>query len=254
MSGHSKWANIKHKKARTDIKRGKIFGKLVREIMIAAKMGGSDLSANPRLRNAVDKSKGENLPADNIDRAIKKGAGELQGITYEEGVYEGYAVGGVAVLVDYMTDNKNRTVGEVRHAFTKHGGNLGETGSVGWIFEKKGFFTFPMDSIGEDELMDLAIGAGADDVVSNNEDNVYEVYTESTEFHAVKKVFDEASEGGERKYSFAEISMIPKSTVRVEGKEAARVLRLLEELEDLDDVQAVHANFDMPSEAMEDVA
>ncbi len=161
MTGHSKWANIKHKKSKTDAKRGKIFSKLVKEIMVAAKMGGSDQSANARLRTAIDKAKAENMPGDNIDRAVKKGAGELSGVVYEEGTYEGYGPGGVAVIVDYMTDNKNRTVGEVRRAFTKHGGSLGESGSVSWIFEKRGIFTFDSSAVDEDTLMESALEAGA---------------------------------------------------------------------------------------------
>ena len=250
MSGHSKWANIKHKKARSDAKRGKVFSKLVKEIIVAAKLGGSDIGSNPRLRNAVDRAKGENLPADNIERAIKKGAGELEGVNYEEGVMEGYGPGGVAVLVSFMTDNRNRTVSEVRHAFSKLGGNLGESGSVGWLFESKGLFTFDLGSIGEDELMEAAIEAGAEDVVTNTEDSVYEVYTQASSFHDVKVAFDELG----LKYTVAELAMIPKSTISVEGKTAGKLLRMLEDLEDLDDVQAVHANFEMSVEDMEQVA
>lgn len=250
MAGHSKWANIKHKKAKTDAKRGKVFTKLVKEIMVAAKLGGSDIAGNPRLRTAVDKAKAENLPSDNIERAIKKGAGELSGVTYEEGVYEGYGPGGVAVLVSYMTDNKNRTVSEVRHAFTKSGGNLGESGSVGWIFDKRGIITFDFDSVDDEKLFDTAIDLGADDVVSNTEDGTIDVYTEPTDFNDVKEAFDKAG----FTYTLAEISMVPKNTIRVEGKTAGSLLRLLEELEDLDDVQDVYANFDMSSEDMEQVA
>ncbi len=246
MSGHSKWSTIKHKKARTDAKRGKAFSKLVKEIMIAAKIGGSDIAGNPRLRTAVDKAKAENLPAENIERAIKKGAGELQGVTYEEGVYEGYGPGGVAVIVGYMTDNKNRTASDVRHAFTKHGGSLGQSGSVAWIFVKQGFFTFDMGKFGEERLMEAAIEAGAEDFIANKEDGLFEVYTDPAEFHKVKSAFDEAGLG----YDDADISMIPKTTVKVEGKPARRVLALLEELEDLDDVQSVDANFDIPPEEM----
>ncbi|MCK4739716.1 MAG: YebC/PmpR family DNA-binding transcriptional regulator [Deltaproteobacteria bacterium] len=250
MAGHSKWANIKHKKAKTDVKRGKVFSKLVKEIMIAAKLGGSDLSSNPRLRNSVDKAKSENLPADNIERAIKKGAGELEGVSYEEGTYEGYGPGGVAMLVNYMTDNKNRTVGEVRFAFSKYGGNLGENGSVSWMFEKKGLFIFDIETTDEDTLMDVAIEAGAEDVSTNTEDGVYEVFTEISSFGIVRDSLDEKK----LKYSLAEITMIPKNTVHVEGKVAGRVLKLMEELEDLDDVQDVHANFEMSAEDMEQVA
>ncbi len=198
----------------------------------------------------MDKAKGENLPADNIDRAIKKGAGELEGASYEEGVYEGYGPGGVAVLVSYMTDNKNRTVSEVRHAFTKHGGNLGESGSVAWIFDKKGLMTFDIGSTDEEELMEAALEAGAEDIVQNKEDGVFELYTDPSSFNDVKDAIDEKG----LKYTLAEIAMIPKSTVKVEGSAAQKLLRMLEELEDLDDVQEVFANFDIPSEEIEDVA
>jgi YebC/PmpR family DNA-binding regulatory protein len=249
MSGHSKWANIKHKKAKTDAKKGKIFTKLIKEIMVAAK-GGSDISGNPRLRLAVDKAKAVNVPADNIDRAIKKGAGELSTVNYEEGTYEGYGPGGVAVLVNFMTDNRNRTASEVRHAFSSSGGSLGQSGSVAYMFDKKGLFTFDMKSITEERLMEAALVAGAEDVVQNLEDGVFEVYTEHTEFNNVKTAFDNAG----IKYISADISMIPKNTVKVEGKVAQQVLRLLEELEDLDDVQEVFANFDISSEEMAGIA
>ncbi len=250
MSGHSKWANIKHKKAKSDAKKGKVFTKLVKEIMVAAKVGGSDPSGNPRLRAAIDNAKSENLPADNIERAIKKGAGELDSVNYEEGTYEGYGPGGVAVLVNFMTDNRNRTASEVRHAFASFGGSLGQSGSVGYLFEKKGFFTFEMDSITEERLMEAALEAGAEDVVANNEDRVFEVYTSPADFLKVKGAFDAAGV----RYTLAETTMAPKTTVRVEGKTARQVLSLLEELEDLDDVQSVYANFDIPSEEMAGVA
>ncbi|MBI1911646.1 MAG: YebC/PmpR family DNA-binding transcriptional regulator [Deltaproteobacteria bacterium] len=250
MSGHSKWANIKHKKAKTDAKKGKVFTKLVKEIMVAAKTGGSDINGNPRLRLAVDKAKAENLPADNIERAIKKGAGELQNVTYEEGTYEGYGPGGVAVLVDFMTDNRNRTASEVRHAFSSFGGSLGQSGSVAYMFDKKGVFTFDMSSITEDKLMDAALEAGADDVQPNQDDKVFEVYTAPHEFNNVKVAFDKAG----LKYSNADIIMVPKNTVKVEGKTAQQVLNLLEELEDLDDVQTVYANFDISDEEMANLA
>jgi YebC/PmpR family DNA-binding regulatory protein len=250
MAGHSKWANIKHKKARSDAKKGKIFSKLVKEIMVAAKIGGSDPGANPRLRTAIDRAKAENLPGDNIERAISKGAGELEGVNYEEGVYEGYGPGGVAVLVNFMTDNRNRTVSEVRQVFTKYGGRLGESGSVSWIFEKKGVFTFDMSAVEEDRVMEAALEAGADDVVQNKDDAVFEVYTGPTEFHRIKSYFDSMG----LKYAFSGISMIPTSSVHVEGGDARKVLKFFEELEDLDDVQEVYGNFDMPSKDMEQVA
>lgn len=250
MSGHSKWANIKHKKAKSDAKKGKIFTKLVKEIMVAAKMGGSDPSGNPRLRQAIDTARTENLPADNIERAIKKGAGELQGVVYEEGTYEGYAPGGVAVLVNYMTDNKNRTAPEVRHLFTRYNGSLGQAGSVSFMFEKKGVFTFDMAGITEDALMEAALSAGAEDVVTNTDDKVFEVYSDPVEFHKVKTALDAAGV----KYMRSEIIMIPKTTVKVEGKTARQVLELLEGLEDLDDVQSVHANFDISEEELAGMA
>lgn len=244
MSGHSRWANIKHKKAKSDAKKGKVFTKLIKEVMVAAKMGGGDPSASPRLRTAIDKAKGENVPSDNIERAIKKGAGELEGVNYEEFFYEGYGAGGAAVLVLVMTDNRNRTASEVRHTFAQYNGRMGEAGSVAWMFEKKGMFTFDMSIIAEDKLMEAALDAGAEDVITNDEDKVFEVYTAPSYFHSVKDAFDKKG----IKYTLAEISMIPKNTVRLEGKEANQVIRLMEELEDLDDVQSVYANFDIPSQ------
>ncbi|OGP21260.1 MAG: transcriptional regulator [Deltaproteobacteria bacterium GWA2_55_10] len=249
MSGHSKWANIKHKKAKTDAKKGKVFTKLVKEIMVAAK-GGSDISGNPRLRLAVDKAKAENLPADNIERAIKKGAGELGNVQYEEGTYEGYGPAGVAVLVNFMTDNRNRTASEVRHAFSSFGGSLGQSGSVSYMFDKKGVFTFDMGAISEEKLMEAALEAGAEDVVPNQDDRVFEVYTDPTDYARVKGAFDQAGV----KYVHSDIEMLPRTTVKVEGKAAEQVLKLLEELEDLDDVQSVFANFDISSEEMSRIA
>ncbi len=248
MAGHSKWANIKHRKGRVDAKRGKVFSKLVKEIMVAAKIGGSDPANNPRLRTAIEKGKAENMPGDNIDRAIKKGSGELADVNYEEGTYEGYGPGGVAVLVNYMTDNKNRTASEVRHTFTKNNGNLGENGSVGWIFELKGLITLDIGALDEEALMEAALDAGAEDVVVNTEDKVYEVITEPQGFLDVK---DSLVEAGFH-MTLADITMIPKNTVDVEGKVAGQLIRLIEALEDLDDVQAVYANFMMSLEDMEE--
>ena len=248
MSGHSKWANIKHRKSRVDAKRGKVFSKLVKEIMVAAKMGGSEAANNPRLRTAIDKAKSENLPADNIERAIKKGAGELANINYEEGTYEGYGPGGVAVLVSFMTDNKNRTASEVRHTFTKCNGNLGENGSVSWIFELRGLITLDIGSIEEEALMEAALEAGAEDVIVNNEDKVYEVLTEPSAFLDVKDALKDTGFS----MTLADITMIPKNTVAVEGKAARQLIRLIDALEDLDDVQAVYANFEMSIEDMEE--
>ncbi|MBI5562630.1 MAG: YebC/PmpR family DNA-binding transcriptional regulator [Deltaproteobacteria bacterium] len=250
MSGHSKWANIKHKKAAIDAKRGKIFTKLVREIMVAAKVGGSDPGGNPRLRTAIEKAKASSLPADNIDRAVKKGAGELANVNYEEGMYEGYGPGGVAVLVAYMTDNKNRTASEVRHAFTQSGGGLGTSGSVAYLFDKRGVFIVDMGAVTEERIMEAALEAGAEDVFTNDEDKVYEVYSPHQDFIKVKAAFDAAG----IKYSSADIEMVPKTLVKVEGKAARQVLNLMEELEDLDDVQNVYANFDISAEEMAEMA
>ncbi len=248
MAGHSKWANIKHRKSRVDAKRGKVFSKLVKELMVAAKMGGSDPANNPRLRTAIEKGKAENLPGDNIDRAIKKGAGELSEVNYEEGTYEGYGPGGVAVLVSFMTDNKNRTASEVRHTFAKHNGNLGENGSVSWIFELKGLITLDMGAVDDEALMEAALESGAEDVVVNDEDRVYEVLSEPQGFLDVKDALTEAG----FPMTLADITMIPKNTVAVEGKAASQLIRLIDALEDLDDVQAVYANFEMSAEDMEE--
>ena len=247
MSGHSKWHSIKHKKAREDAKRGKVFTKLIRELTVSARLGGGDPSMNPRLRTAIDRAKSENMPADNIDRAIKKGTGELEGVSYEESSYEGYGPGGTAVLVEVMTDNKNRCTAEVRHVFSKHNGNLGENGCVAWIFEKKGYFAIAMDSIDEDTLMEIALEAGADDVVEDSEEQTFEVFTSPDSFSAVKEVFD----GRNLTCLSADVTMIPKNTVKLEGKPAEQMLRLMEAMEDNDDVQNVYANFDISKEEME---
>ena len=249
MSGHSKWSTIKRKKGALDAKRGRIFTRLIKEITVAARMGGGDPEGNPRLRSAVASAKSENMPKDNIERAIKKGTGELEGAVYEEISYEGYGPGGVAILVDCMTDNKNRTVADIRHAFSKSGGNLGETGCVSWMFEKKGSILVDKDTIGEEELMDKALEAGAEDVVE--EDNAYQVMTAADDFEAVR----EALETGGVKFLEAEVSMIPQNVVDVtEEKIAKQILRLMESLEEHDDVQNVYSNFDIPDEIMEAVS
>ncbi|NOQ45910.1 MAG: YebC/PmpR family DNA-binding transcriptional regulator [Desulfobulbaceae bacterium] len=246
MSGHSKWSTIKRKKGANDAKRGKIFTKLIKEISIAARMGGSDPDGNPRLRSAVTAAKTENMPKDNIERAIKKGSGDLDGAVYEEILYEGYGPGGVAVLVETMTDNKNRTVADVRHFFTKSGGNLGESGCVGWMFDKKGTILVDKEGVDEDELMDLAIEAGAEDVVE--EDSVFQILTEPEDFNEVV----DSLEKNNVKFLEASIAMVPKNTIDVSIEKTARsLLKLLENLEDNDDVQKVHANFDIPDELME---
>ncbi len=246
MSGHSKWSTIKRKKGANDAKRGKIFTKLIKEITIAAKMGGGDPEGNPRLRSAITVAKGENMPKDNIDRAIKKGTGDLDGAAYEEILYEGYGPGGVAVLVETMTDNKNRTVADIRHFFTKSGGNLGESGCVAWMFDHKGTLSVDKTGINEEDLMDLALEAGAEDVVE--EDDTFQIITTPESFNEVV----EQLEQGEVQVFDASLSMIPKNTIEVtEEKTARSLLRLLENLEDHDDVQKIHANFDIDDDLME---
>jgi len=246
MAGHSKWANIKHRKAAQDAKRGKIFTRLIKEITVAARLGGGDPEANPRLRQAVDKALSNNMPKDNIDRAIKRGTGELEGVSYEEVTYEGYAPGGVAVMVECMTDNKNRTVSEIRHAFSKGGGNLGEDGSAAYIFHKTGMLIFDSD-VDEDALMEAAMEAGADDIAS--EDGQQVVYTDPQDFEDVKNGLNE--QGFEPQV--AEVTMKPDTTIHVDGDQAEKVLKLLETLEDHDDVQNVYANYDIPDEVFERV-
>lgn len=246
MSGHSKWSTIKRKKGANDAKRGKIFTKLIKEITIAAKMGGGDPEGNPRLRSAVTAAKSENMPKDNIDRAIKKGTGDLDGAVYEEILYEGYGPGGVAVLVETMTDNKNRTVADIRHYFAKSGGNLGESGCVGWMFDKKGTISVDKEGVTEEELMDLALEAGAEDVVE--EEDSFQIITAPEAFNDVVEQLEKANV----KFSEATMSMIAQNTIDVaEEKTARSLLRLLDNLEDHDDVQKVHANFDIADELMD---
>jgi YebC/PmpR family DNA-binding regulatory protein len=246
MSGHSKWSTIKHKKGAADARRGKIFTKLIKEITTAARTGGGDVEMNPRLRVAVLKAKAENMTKDNIEKAIKRGtsAGE-GGEAYEEYTYEGYGPSGVAVLVETLTDNKNRTTAEVRHIFSRYNGNLGEAGSVAWIFSKKGYLSFEKQAVDEDKIMELALDAGAEDVKDDEES--IEVLTDTSAFETVKKVFDDNN----MKYVVAEIDMIPQTSVKLEGKSAETMLKLIEALEDSDDVQNVHANFDISNEEME---
>ena len=244
MSGHNKWSTIKHKKGAADAKRGKIFTKIIKEICVAAKLGGSDPSANPRLRTAIDKAKGENMPKDNIERAIKKGAGEMEGVNYEEITYEGYGPGGVAVLVEVMTDNRNRTVSDVRSTFTKCNGNMGETGCVAWMFDKKGLIVFPK-SVDFEKLFEAAIEAGADDVAEQDEQ--YEVVTDPSAFIEVRDALTAAG----FKFESAETTMIPQTMVKLEGKQAESMLKMIDRLEDNDDVQNVYANFDISMEEME---
>lgn len=245
MSGHSKWSSIKHKKGAADAKRGKIFTRLIKEITVAARLGGGDPMGNPRLRSAVQAAKAENMPKDNIERAIKKGTGELEGTSYEEVNYEAYGPGGVAVLINCLTDNKNRTVADLKHIFDRHGGNLGEPGCVAWIFEQKGLIVFDKDKVDEEKLLELALEAGAEDV--QEEETTFEVLIPPSDFEAVKTAF----EGEAWTYNLAEVSMIPQNTIKLEGKKAEQMLNLMETLEDNDDVNNVYANFDIPDEVME---
>jgi len=244
MSGHSKWATIKHKKAAVDARRGKVFTKLIRELTSAARMGGGDADSNPRLRTAVAAAKTANMPSDTIQRAIKKGTGELPGEVYEEITYEGYGAGGVAILVDVLTDNKNRTVAEIRHLFAKHGGNLGETGCVAWMFARKGVITLNTNQLDEDTLLELVLEAGGDDI--KTEADVYEIVTAPEAFEDVRSTLEQKG----LTLDVAEITMMPQNTVPVEGKQAEQVLRLMEALDDQDDVRKAHANFDISDEVM----
>ena len=245
MSGHSKWSSIKYKKGVADAKRGKIFTKLIKEITTATRIGGGDQESNARLRAAVAQAKTENMPKDNIDRAIKKGTGGLEGQSYEECTYEGYGPGGVAILIEVLTDNKKRTAAEIRHTLSRLNGNMGEAGCVSWMFNKKGYISFDKKTADEDKIMELALEAGAEDVMAD--ENEIEVITDISNFEHVKKVFD--SNG--IKYTVSEISMIPQTSVKLDGKNAETMLKLMEMLEDSDDVQNVYANFDISFEEME---
>jgi YebC/PmpR family DNA-binding regulatory protein len=249
MAGHSKWANIKRRKGAQDAKRGKIFTRVLKEIMVAARLGGGDPDLSPRLRSAVAAAKAENVPKENIERAIKKGAGELEGVSYEEITYEGYGPGGVAVLVDCLTDNKVRTVADVRHFFSKSGGNLGENGCVSWMFDKKGSILIGKNGASEEQLMDLALEAGAEDVLE--QENEYQVLTAPEDFDGVREELEKSGLGIEE----ATVTMLPKTTIDVtEEKTARQLLKLLENLEEHDDVQSVYANFEIPDELMEAVS
>jgi YebC/PmpR family DNA-binding regulatory protein len=245
MSGHSKWHSIKHKKAAADAKRGKAFTQVIKEITVAARLGGGDPNFNPRLRLVVDKAKSLNMPKDNIDRAIKKGTGELEGYNLEEVLYEGYGPGGVAVLIEATTDNRNRTVADLRHLFSKHGGNLSESGSVAWMFHKKGYFVVQRDKVGEEELLEIALEAGAEDV--SEDGGNWEIVTPPEAFEAVRK----ALQAKKIPLEAEELSMIPQSNVKLEGKSAQQMLRLMEALEDHEDAQNVWANFDIEEKEIE---
>ena len=244
MSGHSKWATIKHKKAATDAKRGQAFTRIIREITIAARIGGGDPNSNPRLRTAILAAKNENMPNDNIERAIKKGTGELEGVSYEKSSTKD-TVRGAAILAQVLTDNKNRTVSEIRRLFAKHGGNLGETGCVAWMFDKRGVITVEKSQIEEDRLLGLVLEAGGEDV--KDEGDLFEVVTQPEDFERVKETLDREKVA----LASAQITMVPKNTVTVDEKHVEQILKLTEELEDHDDVQNVSANFDIPSEYLE---
>ncbi|ADW68955.1 YebC/PmpR family DNA-binding transcriptional regulator [Granulicella tundricola] len=238
MSGHSKWATIKHKKGATDAKRGKIFTRLIKEITIAAKSGGGDPDGNPRLRGAIAAAKAENMPADNIKRAIQRGTGELEGVSYEEMSYEGYGPGGVAVIIDVLTDNKNRAVSEIRHAFSKNGGNLGTEGAVSWMFTKKGVISIAKDSANEDKLMEIVLESGAEDL--NDEGEHWEILCDPADFEAVTNALKAAKIPTET----AEVTKIASTYTKLEGSQATAMMRLLETIEDLDDTQNLYSNFD----------
>jgi YebC/PmpR family DNA-binding regulatory protein len=246
MSGHNKWSTIKHKKGRADAKRGKVFTKIIREITVAARESGGDPDSNPRLRAAVAAAKAANMPADNMKRAIDRGTGDLDGVAYEEMSFEGYGPGGVAVMLELLTDNRNRTTPEIRHLFSKYGGNLGENGCVSWLFTRKGLILVPRsDEVGEDKIMELAIEAGAEDLDTDDED-YFRIYTSPDELHTVKENLEAAGQVVEA----AQMEMEPSSTTRLEGKAAQRMIRLMDAFDDHDDVQNVWANFDIDDELL----
>ncbi len=245
MSGHSKWAQIKHKKATTDARRGRLFTRLLKEVTVAARLGGSDPAGNARLRNAIQDAKASNVPNDTIERAIKRGTGELEGITLEEITYEGYGPGGVAVMVEVLSDNRNRTVSEIRHLFARHGGNLGETGCVNWMFDKRGYFAIDRRAMPEEEAMELAVGLGAEDMAID--EDTYEIFTAPERYASVRA----ALEARGLPLAAKELAMVPQSYVELDGTKAAQALRLMEVLEEHDDVQNVWANFDVDEEALE---
>jgi YebC/PmpR family DNA-binding regulatory protein len=249
MSGHSKWAGIKHKKAIVDAKRGKTFSKVSKEITVAAKISGGNPDMNPRLRLAIEKAKEVNMPADNIKRAIQKGTGELPGVNYEEVTYEGYGPGGVALLIETLTDNKNRTVGEIRHIMSKHNGNMGETGCVAWMFNKKGYMLVNKNAIDEDTLMSIALDAGAEDFKNDPDEENYEITTMPEELNTVKEFLEKEN----IPFNLAEVTLIPQNYIKLESGDAQKMLKLMGALEDHDDVQNVYANFDIPDEIMADI-
>jgi YebC/PmpR family DNA-binding regulatory protein len=246
MAGHSKWAQIKHKKAHTDAKRGKLFSSIVKEITVSARLGGGDVNGNPRLRLAVDKAKEANMPQENIKRAIMKGTGELPGTVYEESVYEGYGPGGVAIFIEVLTDNKNRTVSDLRLIMSKSGGTMGESGCVSWIFEKRGYILVDKKVTDEDSLMSIALESGALDMKSDPDEENYEIITEAEEFQKVR----ESIEGAGIRVAFSEVTMLPKNYITLDGTNATQMAKLIDALEEHDDVQNVYANFNLPEEVM----
>jgi YebC/PmpR family DNA-binding regulatory protein len=248
MSGHSRWSQIKRKKGKADVQRGKLFSKILREITVAAKNGGGDPKANMRLKAAIESAKEANMPADNVKRAVQKGTGELPGESWEEIRYEGYAAGGVAVLIDVLTDNRNRTAPEIRHTFEKFGGNMGASGAVAWMFERKGIILVDADKISEDALLDKALEAGATDM--RRAEKTFEITTAPAQMDAVRDALAKAG----APVVEAQVTYVPQSTVRVEGKDATSVVKLIEALEDLDDVQSVYANYDIPDEVLEAIS
>ncbi|MDR1051118.1 MAG: YebC/PmpR family DNA-binding transcriptional regulator [Deltaproteobacteria bacterium] len=243
MSGHNKWSTIKYKKGAADAKRGKLFSRLIKEISMAAREGGADPNGNPRLRTVLLTAKNANMPKDNIDRAVKRGTGELEGVSYEQYFYEGYTPGGAAILIEVLTENKNRAASEVRHTFSKHGGNLGEPGSVAWMFNKKGTIIFEGGAVTEDEAVEVGLEAGAEDIVASGD--AIEVQTDLTSFEAVKAAFDEAKMA----YATAEVTFVPTVNLEMEGKDLKSAMKLLDALDDLDDVQKVWSNIDFSDEA-----
>jgi len=245
MSGHSKWSTIKHKKGAADKKRAKIFTKLIKEITVAARMGGGDPAANPRLRHALSEANSQNMPKDTAERAVKKGTGDLEGVNYEEIIYEGYGPGGVAVLVECLTDNRNRTIAEVRSIFGKAGGNVGTDGCVAWMFDKKGLISVSKEHADEETLMDLALDAGAEDIIE--ETDSFDIITEPGDYDAVKDAIDAA----EIKYELAEITMLPQNMTQLDGKEAEQMIKFMEALDDSDDVQKFYSNADIPDEVFD---
>lgn len=248
MSGHNKWSSIKHKKGAVDAKRGQLFSKLIKEITVAARMGGGDADSNPRLRTAVLAARAANMPKDNIERAVKKGTGEIEGAAYEEYQYEGYGPGGTAVLVEVLTDNRNRAAADVRYHLSKHGGNLGETGCVSWMFSQKGLIVFDEEGANEDQIMEVALEGGAEDV--DTQGGEIDVLTAPPDLEKVKAAFDQANLA----YRSAEVSMIPQTTIELDAQTAPKMLRLMEALEDLEDVQRIWSNFDIPDDVLATLA